>query len=241
MGHFLSFANVTNLENFVDWEDNVVSELYLETGHEGLLPVHTLHWLVTHRLLEVALGEELSVDQLGALLGVHPVLGLVSEVSRGHQETGDKAVMVRVTRTEAILHHGLHLGDDSEVVSEVCGEDVVPDEVQAPGVVSLAEVLQDVAALGVEDAHTLGEVVSLHHAALARVEAGQYTVTGDLVRVVGAPVVEVMAHGSYHQGKRLEAAQYPGLQQPRVLEDEVSEVSHSEAVTPIVVSGGPGI
>ena len=219
----------------------MVSELYLQAGHEGLLSVHALHRLVPHRLLEVALGEELSVDQLRALLSVHPVLGLVSEVSRGHQEAGDEAVMLEVTRTEALLHHGLHLGDDPEVVGEVCGEDVVPDEVQAPGVVSLAEVLQDVAALGVEDAHALGEVVPLHHAALAGVEAGQHAVAGDLVRVVGPPVVEVVAHGRYHQGKRLEAAQDPGLQQPRVLESEISEVSHREAVTPIVVSGGPRI
>ena len=219
----------------------MVCELYLEAGYEGLFSVHTFHRFVPHRLLKVALGEELGVDQLGALLGVDPVLGLVPEVRRGHQEARDEAVVVSVIRAEAILHHGLHVRNDPEMVSEVSGEDVVPDEVQAPGVVSLAEVLQDVAALGVEDAHTLGEVVSLHHAALAGVEAGQHTVTGDLVRVVGAPVVEVMAHGSYHQGKRLEAAQYPGLQQPRVLEDEVSEVSHGEAVTPIVVSGGPGI
>ena len=148
--------------------------------------------------------------------------------------------MIRVTGTEALLHHGLHLGDDSEVVSEVGGEDVVPDEVQAPGVVSLPEVLQDVAALRVEDAHALGKVVPLHHAALAAVEAGQHAVAGDLVGVVCPPVVEVMAHGGYQQGEGLEAGQDPGLEQPRVLEDEVSEVSHSEAVTPVVIRGGPG-
>ena len=219
----------------------MVSELYLKAGYEGLLSVHAFHRFVSHCLLEVALGEELCVDQLGALLGVDPVLGLVPEVRRGHQEAGGQAVVFRVIRAEALLHHGLHVGDDPEVVSEVGGEDVVPDEVQAPGVVSLAEVLKDVAALCVEDAHALGEVVPLHHASLAGVEAGQHAVAGDLVGVVCPPVVEVVAHGSYQQGERLEAAQDPGLQQPRVLEDEVSEVSHSEAVTPIVVSGGPRI
>ena len=52
----------------------MVSELYLEAGYEGLLSVHALHRFVSHCLLEVALGEELCVDQLGALLHVHPVL-----------------------------------------------------------------------------------------------------------------------------------------------------------------------
>ena len=52
----------------------MVYELDLEAGDESLLPVHALHWLVAHRLLQVALGEELCVDQLGALLHVHPVL-----------------------------------------------------------------------------------------------------------------------------------------------------------------------
>ena len=66
------------------------------------------------------------------------------------------------------------------MVCKVCGEDVVPDEVQTPGVVSLAQVLQDVAALRVEDAHGLGEVVALHHAALAAVQAGQHAVARDL-------------------------------------------------------------
>ena len=35
-------------------------------------------WLVPHGLLEVALGEELGVDELGGLLRVGPVLGLRS-------------------------------------------------------------------------------------------------------------------------------------------------------------------
>ena len=52
----------------------MVYELDLEAGDESLLSVHALHRLVPHRLLQVALGEELRVDQLGALLHVHPVL-----------------------------------------------------------------------------------------------------------------------------------------------------------------------
>ena len=52
----------------------MVYELDLEAGDESLLSVHALHRLVPHRLLQVALGEELCVDQLGALLHVHPVL-----------------------------------------------------------------------------------------------------------------------------------------------------------------------
>ena len=51
-------------------------------------------------------------------------------------------------------------------------QDWLPDEVQAAGVLFLAELFQDVAALRVEDAHGLGEVVALHHAALAAVQAG---------------------------------------------------------------------
>ena len=79
-----------------------------------------------------------------------------------------------------LRHHGLHVAEGAEMVGEVGGEDVVADEVEAAGVVRLAEVLEDVAPLGVEDAHGLGEVVPLHHAALAAVQARQHAVAGDL-------------------------------------------------------------
>ena len=62
-------------------------------------------------------------------------------------------------------------------------QDWLPDEVQAARVLLLAELLEDVAALGVEDAHGLGKVVALHHAALAGVEAGQHAVAGDLENI----------------------------------------------------------
>ena len=55
----------------VDKNDNMIQELYLQGGYEGLLPVHALHWLVPHGLLQVPLCEELSVDQLCNLLSIH--------------------------------------------------------------------------------------------------------------------------------------------------------------------------
>ena len=56
----------------------MVCKLYLEAGHKGLFSVHAFHRFVPHGLLEVALREELGVDELGRLLGVGPVLGLRS-------------------------------------------------------------------------------------------------------------------------------------------------------------------
>ena len=57
-------------------------------------------------------------------------------------------------------HHPLHLGHRPDVVGHVRGQDVIPDQVQAPGVVSLAQALQDVAALRVEDAPAAGKYFS---------------------------------------------------------------------------------
>ena len=48
--------------------------IHLKCRDARTFSIHGLHRLVTHRLLQVALGEELCVDQLGALLHVHPVL-----------------------------------------------------------------------------------------------------------------------------------------------------------------------
>ena len=52
----------------------MMEKVYLKCRNARTFSIHRLHWLVTHRLLQVALGEELRVDQLGALLHVHPVL-----------------------------------------------------------------------------------------------------------------------------------------------------------------------
>ena len=90
------------------------------------------------------------------------------------------------------------------MVSQVSGKDVITYEVKAACVVSLGQVLQYVTSLSVEDTHGLGKVVSLHDTALTAVQAGQHTVAGDLIRVVGPPVVQVMTHGSYHQSKCLQ-------------------------------------
>ena len=81
--------------------------------------------------------------------------------------------------------------------------------------------------------------MSLHHAALAGVEAGQHAVAGDLVGVVRPPVVEVMAHGGDHQGEGLEVREEAPGQEGGVLQDEVDKVGHSETVAPVVVGRRP--
>ena len=179
----------------------MINELNLKTGYESFLSVHALHRLVTHRLLQVSLAEELGVDQLSRVLSIDPVLGLVTEVSAGHEETRDQVVVLSVAGLHATTDHALHVLQCSQVVSQVSGQDIVSDQVQTPGVVSLAKVLQDVAALGVEDAHGLSEVVSLHDTALAAVQTRQHTVAADLITVVGAPVVQIMTHGGDDESK----------------------------------------
>ena len=94
------------------------------------------------------------------------------------------------------------------MMGQVSGQDVITYEVKAASVVSLGQVLQYVAPLSVEDTHGLGKVVSLHHTALTAVQTGQHTVAGDLVRVVGPSVVQIMTHGSYHQGKCLQTCNH---------------------------------
>ena len=81
--------------------------------------------------------------------------------------------------------------------------------------------------------------MSLHHAALAGVEAGQHAVAGDLVGLVGAPVVEVVAHGGYHEGEGLQLCEEAPGQQAGVAQHEVGEVRHTEPVAPVVIRRGP--
>ena len=81
--------------------------------------------------------------------------------------------------------------------------------------------------------------MSLHHAALAGIEAGQDAVAGDLVRIIGAAVVQVVTHRGYHQGEGLQVSEEAPGQEGGVGEDEVDEVSDSEAVAPVVVGRRP--
>ena len=75
----------------------MIQELYLQGGDEGLLPVHALHWLVPHGLLQVPLCEELIVHQLCNLLRIDPVLCLVRQVRGGHDQAGGQVVVVGVS------------------------------------------------------------------------------------------------------------------------------------------------
>ena len=99
---------------------------------------------------------------------------------------------------------------------EICGEYVVPYQVQALGIFLLAEVIQYVASLSVENTHGLGKVVPLHDAALTGVQSCQHTLAPDLEAalltmwkggqkylesVVCSSVVKIMAHTGYNQGK----------------------------------------
>ena len=56
---------------------------------------------------------------------------------------------------------------------------------------------------------------------------------GDLVGIVGAPVVDVVAEAGEEEGKYLDVREQP--QVVTVLEEQVAEVSHGEGVEPVVV------
>ena len=99
---------------------------------------------------------------------------------------------------------------------EICGEYVVPYQVQALDIFLLAEVIQYVASLSVENTHGLGKVVPLHHAALTGVQSCQHTLAPDLEEalltmwkedqkyleiVVCSPVIQIMAHAGNNQSK----------------------------------------
>lgn len=67
----------------------------------------------------------------------------------------------------------LHSQHSLEIVSQVGGQDVVPQQHDAAVVVLPGQRVQDVAPLRVEEAHGLRQVVPLHHAALAGVQRRQ--------------------------------------------------------------------
>ena len=72
----------------VDWSCNVIQEGELLFWYEGSVPVHHLTGSHSKSLLQISLGEELGVDEVGHHLGHVPRLTNTTEVTRGHKERG---------------------------------------------------------------------------------------------------------------------------------------------------------